>query len=98
MSSAGARGNGDLPLADLIRLDEVCDRYEAALNAGEAPEPAAFLAGIEGPARRILVRELLSLDLEYRSQRGERPEAAAYRALVPGYDDVIDSVFAKAPA
>jgi hypothetical protein len=81
-----------LPLADLIRIDAACDRFEAAWREGEAPELLAFLAGTEGPARGGLLRELLALDLGYRLQRGERPDADAYRARFPAHPEVHDAV------
>src|SRR5262249_47558177 len=44
-------------------------------------------------ARVGLFRNLLSLDLEYRVRRGERPDDQSYRAKFPELAGVVDSVF-----
>lgn len=46
-------------------IDAICDRYEAAWKEGTPPRLGAFLA-LDGLARQILHRELLTLDQEYR--------------------------------
>ena len=95
MTTRATAGGGSLPLDDMIRIDDACDRFEAACRAGERPEPADFLAGIDGPARPRLLRELLALDLEYRRERGERPDADDYRARFPEHLDVVDAAFVQ---
>jgi tetratricopeptide (TPR) repeat protein len=101
MSPATSQDDGDdkagLPLADLMQLDEACDRFEAACRAGQAPELAAFLADVRvaDAARGPLLRELLALDVEYRRSRGERPDADAYRARFPEHSAIVDRVFTQ---
>jgi serine/threonine protein kinase len=84
----------DLPVAVWKRIDGLCDRFEAAIKAGERPDPAQFLSELEGPARDLLFRELLTLELEGCRGRGERVEAAAYLGRYPGHTQAIEETFA----
>jgi eukaryotic-like serine/threonine-protein kinase len=86
-----------LPVADFIRIDAVCDRFEAAYHAGECPDLAAYLSGVPSGDRGPLFRNLLSLDLEYRRLRGEQPDLQAYRARFPDLAEFVDSVSRSRP-
>jgi tetratricopeptide (TPR) repeat protein len=80
----------------LRRIDSLCDRFEAACQAGERPDPTAFLDGMadaDGPMRDHLFRELLSLDLEACRSRGERPEISVYRERFPRHREAVDAAF-----
>src|SRR5215469_6696570 len=78
---------GDLPAAEVLRVDEACHRFEQAwLGWWGRPRPA----------RAVLVAELLRLDLHYWPRAGERPAAEDYRRRLPGQDHVVDAVFAAA--
>jgi hypothetical protein len=77
----------------LKQIDAACDRFEAAWRSSERPDLRAFLAAIPQPARARLFSELLPIDLEFRHNRGERPDAAEYRARFPEYLAAIEAVF-----
>ena len=81
-------------LADMIRVDEACDRFESAWRAGERPDPAVFLVEVVRSSRAVLLRELLALDLDYRRERGERPDPDDYRARFTEHPDVVAAAFA----
>jgi serine/threonine-protein kinase len=87
-----------LALDDWKRLDAICDRFEAACHASEedgnaAPELSAFLDEVTGPARARLFRDLLALDLEYRTDRGDVPTASDYRDRFPEFAAEIEVAF-----
>jgi serine/threonine-protein kinase len=65
------------------RLDEACDRFEAAWKAGPRPAVEDYLAGVAGPERPALLRELVKLDLYYRCRAGEAPRSEDYRSRFP---------------
>src|SRR5262249_36317130 len=71
-------------------LDPLCSRFEAACKAaapGEPlPRPEDYLGETPPPDRVPLLRELVALELAYCRQRGETPDAAAYRARFPDVD------------
>ena len=77
-----------------MHIDDACDRFEAAWRVGEEPRLAPFLAGASALAQPRLFRELLTIDLEFRLGRGERPQPEAYRGELHDHIDVIDEVFA----
>ncbi len=78
--------------AEARRIDQACDRFEAAWKAGPRPDVAAFLGGAAGPVRSELLRQLLLLDWDYRRRAGDDPRADDYRARFPGDATVIEAV------
>src|SRR5271157_4020789 len=94
MTPRGSVGDEDLPVAELLLIDDACDRFEAAWREGSEPQLAPFLAGASALARPRLFRELLTIDLEFRLGRGERLQPEAYRVGLPEDLEVIDEVFA----
>ena len=38
-----------VPLAELMRIEAICDRFEAAWRSDECPDLAAFMADGSGP-------------------------------------------------
>ncbi len=70
---------GSLSASELRRVDETCDRFEAALRAGERPAVDAFLGSVAEPARAMLARELRALERAY-GRPGPRPAGGETRA------------------
>ena len=97
MSGRARAEDEAVPLADLMRIEAVCDRFEEALRADDRPELASFLADCPGPdpARSRLFRGLLTLELECRLGRGESPDPQEYLDRFPEYSEVIAEVFAS---
>ncbi len=58
--------NNDSSLAARLRVDAVCDRFEAAWRAGDRPDPAAYLADVPEADRPALRDALARVDAEYR--------------------------------
>jgi WD40 repeat protein/tRNA A-37 threonylcarbamoyl transferase component Bud32 len=84
MSEATPVRAGTLPLSAARRVNQVCNRFELAWQAGPRPGIEDYLAGVPEPERAALVRELVALDIAYRRQAGEDPQADDYRARFPG--------------
>jgi serine/threonine-protein kinase len=84
------------PLSPTVlgRIDEDCDRFEDAWQAGEQPRLEDFLEGAEGPERQARLRRLLVVELVYR--RGEAPSKDEYRQRFPDGLEAIDDAFATA--
>jgi WD40 repeat protein/tRNA A-37 threonylcarbamoyl transferase component Bud32 len=57
-----------LPLDAVERVDEVCDRFEAAWRAGQQPQIDEYVTGQAGPERDALLRELRRVADHYRSR------------------------------
>lgn len=76
-------------------IDQLCDAFEAAWKRGIPPSIERALAQSPLPIRPRLLRELLHLDLEYRSMRREVPPQQAYVARFPGHEDVVNEVYCE---
>jgi serine/threonine protein kinase len=96
MSGDQSPNSGFLPLSLARRVDEACDRFEAAWRAGHRPRIEEFLADAPEPERRALLRALLALKIELRSKSGDKPTPAEYEHRFPGHSELIKAVFAEA--
>ncbi len=79
------------PLTD--RVDEACDRFEAAWLAGARPRIEGYLPETAGPERESYLRELLTLELAYRRRDRERPNYGEYDSRFPEHRTVIAALF-----
>ena len=83
-------GPEEQPADQAQRVDETCDRYEAAWMAantsGSPPQIEDFLNDVPTTDHTILLRELILLDLHYRRQRGETPQPGDYLGRFPSVD------------
>ena len=85
------------PAAELaaLRIDEACNRFEAAWKAGAAPRIEDCLDDWAEPERSALLRELIYLDLHYRRSRGEACRIEDYLDRFPQLDrDWLAGAFA----
>ena len=80
-----------LSAAAARQIDQVCDQFEAAWQAGQRPRVEAYLGRVEEPLRPALLRPLLLLEWEYRLGAGEQPQTAEYEARFPGAAALIEA-------
>jgi serine/threonine protein kinase len=66
-----------------LRIDAACDRFENQWRGGQRPAIEHYLAEVSERDRPALLRELLELELELRSGRGETVEPRAYHERLP---------------
>ena len=95
MDATGERYNLVLSTHVGRDVDEACDRFEAAWREGDRPLIEDFLGTTAPSDRLVLLRNLLDLELIYRSSLGELPEPLEYRHRFPGNESLIDSIFAE---
>src|SRR5579871_6154149 len=95
--SADTAAESRMPFSLLKRLDRVGDRFEDAWAAGPRPVIEAYLAE-SSEAERLLLRELLGLELDLRRRGGETPRPNEYLSRFPEHAAVIHEVFAETPA
>jgi tetratricopeptide (TPR) repeat protein/tRNA A-37 threonylcarbamoyl transferase component Bud32 len=76
-----------LPPEQVLRVNDICDRFEAAWQATPPGRPGPsiedHLAGTTGPVRSVLLRHLVLLEIDYRRLRGEVPAASDYDGRFP---------------
>jgi serine/threonine protein kinase/tetratricopeptide (TPR) repeat protein len=86
------------PVRPSERIDEACDRFEAAWRAGAAPRIEDYLAETEEADRPVLLRELVALERELRRGGGERPETEEYLDRFAGDASVIAAALQETTA
>ncbi len=91
MSAGGS--DDSLSPSQFLRFDEVCNRFEACWKAGQRPQIEDYLDAGRQSQHPELLRELLLLDIEYRTEDGQRPSAAEYKARFPRHAELIDDAF-----
>src|SRR5262249_52380297 len=82
-----------LDLDAQIVIDRLCSRYEASLQAGEAPSLEVYLQepSVTDPA--VLLAEPVRIDLTYRRRCGGRPWLGDSPGRLPAFAAVIEEVF-----
>jgi serine/threonine protein kinase/formylglycine-generating enzyme required for sulfatase activity len=79
--------------SQLRRIEDACNRFEAAWRRGDPPCIEDYLAAAAEADRPALLRELLPLELIYRRQGGETLYADDYRRRFPMDSALVDSAF-----
>jgi serine/threonine protein kinase len=96
MSERSLSNPESLPLSVEKRVDDACDRFEAAWKAGQNPAIENYLAGVPEPERTALLRALLGLEVGLRWEDDERPTPAEYEQRFPHDLELIQAAFAEA--
>jgi serine/threonine-protein kinase len=89
MPDPAVSGTRNEPLSEMLRIDEICQRFEAAWKSGDRPLIEEYCRDTPEPERSSLVKELLSLELTYREQLGEEPSKEEYLRRFPEHQDVL---------
>ena len=76
-----------------LRIDQVCEAFEAVLRAGIRPVIEQFLESAPEAERTELFGELLALELAYRDRKGERPKPEDYLARFADRAEDIKAIF-----
>ncbi len=84
-----------LSLTDAEWVDQACDRFEKAWRGGEWPCIEAYLDAVPATGRRILLLELVKLELELRRDLGEHPSAVEYAIRFADLRSEIDLLFRR---
>jgi WD40 repeat protein/serine/threonine protein kinase len=82
-----------------LRLDQACDRFEAAWQAGQRPTVEDYLEDTPTAQETALLQELILLDAHYRRRAGEELQPSDYQQRFPALDvDWIRKALAGLPA
>jgi serine/threonine protein kinase len=68
------------------RLDQACDRFEAAWKAATPLRLEDVLDGWQEPERTLLLQELIAVEVHYRQERGLECHADEFLRRFPGID------------
>jgi WD40 repeat protein/tRNA A-37 threonylcarbamoyl transferase component Bud32 len=89
-----APSNDALALTDRL-VDRICDEFEATFASSQRPTLESYLCRVPESNRGQLFRELLFLDIAYRSERGNPPQPGEYCLRFPLFQRDIEEVFAQ---
>ncbi len=78
------------------QIEQLCIQFERAWKAGDRPRIEDYLIQSTDEARSELLRALLSLDIEFRSQAGDSVTPEAYFQRFPEYRDTVAAVLSTA--
>ncbi len=81
---------------ELLRLEDLCDAFEAQLKSSTTVSLRDYLAETTGGLRDVLTRELLALELDHRVSRGEAPSPVDYRGQLDLGSNEIRGMIAEA--
>lgn len=93
MTTRSGFGGSTLSIEAMWRIEDACQRFEAALKREDAPTIEDTLGGTDGAERARLLYELVQLELDYRRRRGESPALSEYEARFPGEAQALDGAF-----
>ncbi|MCA9022376.1 MAG: hypothetical protein KDA74_19640, partial [Planctomycetaceae bacterium] len=75
-----------LPSDLMLKINQLCDRYESELRQGDLPSINAYLDDVAVDFREVILKELIPLEVEHRCQQGETPESSEYLRQFPVLD------------
>src|SRR5262245_60262341 len=78
-----------------LRVEQICNHFEAACKAGQRPRIAHYLDHTPEPERPVLLRELLALEVEYRRKSGEGVTPEEYCHQFAEYTDLIWDILGR---
>jgi serine/threonine protein kinase len=78
-----------LPIAELHQFDALCDRFERAITEDANVRVEPFIVDLSPTQQRLLVRELLSLEIEHRHAVGASPDPEEFGLRFPQWADEL---------
>jgi len=83
----------ELPETQMLRINQVCDRFEQAWQSGSETDIESILSDAEPVDRPVLARELVAIEIRYRRERGLDVDLQDYQHRFPDVEKtwLIDS-------
>lgn len=83
--------------ADFQRVDAVCEEFERSWQSGSPVEIQSLLTRVDGATIRLLLRELLAIEIEYRARHGKPCLPQSLQDQFPDYLDIVSLACAESP-
>jgi serine/threonine protein kinase len=84
------------PTSSTGRIDQLCDQFERACQAGQPPLIEEYLMQAPAGDRDRLLGELLEIELDFRQRGGAFLQLEEYRNRFPESARLVESVFRRA--
>lgn len=91
-------GGGDHTASVVLRVDRICDRFEAEWRGGGRPIIERYLADGAEADRPRLLRELVALEMSLCRESGQEPSPASYLDRFKDYADWLMPLLRGEPA
>ncbi len=76
------------PVSKMLLIEQACDRFESAWQLGDRPRIEDYLQQYPAIAANLF-KPLLTLEIDYRRQRGETPKWDEYRPRFSNVEDIL---------
>lgn len=86
---ADPRDEAHWTAANLKQIDTICEQFEIAIQAEKPLDIRQSLQQAEPGLARLLFRELLAIDVEYRQRQGESAPIADLIRSFPEYEEIV---------
>src|SRR3954462_12301865 len=84
-----------LPVETRRQVAAACDRFEAAWRSGVRATIESYLGGLGPTERTAVLHELVGLEVELRTEAGDRPSLEEFVERFPDDSAVVASAFAS---
>ena len=95
MSQQGSHDPTHSQISSTGRIDQMCDQFEKACQAGKPPLIEEVLLQAPPGERDRLLGELLEIELDFRQRGGAFLQLEEYRGRFPESADLVESVFRR---
>ena len=95
MSQQGSHDPTSSQVSSTGRIDQMCDQFEKACQAGKPPLIEDVLLQVPPSERDRLLEELLEIELDFRQRGGAFLQLEEYRGRFPESADRVESVFRR---
>lgn len=82
-------------LAQPGRVDELCDRFDSALQSGESPQVEEYLGDADAALRQPLLIELLLIEWDHRRRNGDTPRLEDVLQRFPDDEQIVREAFRR---
>jgi len=82
----------EMPIAELHQLDGVCDRFERALAQDSDTRIESCIVDLSESQQRLIVRELVPLEIEQRQAAGASPTPDDFASRFPQWGEELRSL------
>ncbi|MEM7317164.1 MAG: serine/threonine-protein kinase, partial [Planctomycetota bacterium] len=84
-----------ISLLSLERLDVACNAFESELNNQQQPRIEDYLKSESEQDNRLLLRELLNLEINHRRSQGMEATQAEYETRFSGHPQIVREAFSR---
>jgi hypothetical protein len=83
----------ELSLADLLRVNEAAERFEAAWRKGDRPKIEQHIQGLPSALRDEILRTLIEIEIELREGGRNPATQAEFETRFPAHQNMVAAVF-----